>query len=246
MNRIERAVIMAAGIGSRMHPVTLDTPKPLVRVNGVRLIDTILQALYANNIKEIYIVVGYLKEQFAELKHDYPDITFINNPCYADCNNISSLYAAREHLENVMILDGDQMICNPDILSPEFERSCYSCIWTEQETKEWLLTVENGTIQSCSRTGGTRGWQLCSISRWTAADGQRLKQHLEYEFEINKSRQLYWDDIALFCYPEEYALGIREMSPQDVLEIDTLSELAALDASYGSYLPRHQLLRNEE
>ena len=39
-NRIERAIIMAAGTGTRMRPVTFDTPKPLIRVNGVRMIDT--------------------------------------------------------------------------------------------------------------------------------------------------------------------------------------------------------------
>lgn len=63
---IERAIIMAAGIGQRLRPVTLATPKPLVSVNGVRMIDTIVTALHKNKIHEIYIVVGYLKEQFYE------------------------------------------------------------------------------------------------------------------------------------------------------------------------------------
>ena len=95
MNTVKRAIIMAAGTGSRMNPVTLDTPKPLVRVNRVRMIDTVIQALHANNINEIYIVVGYLKEQFEQLKADYPNITLIENPYYDTCNNISSLYVAR-------------------------------------------------------------------------------------------------------------------------------------------------------
>ena len=104
MNTVKRAIIMAAGTGSRMNPVTLDTPKPLVRVNGVRMIDTVIQALHANNINEIYIVVGYLKEQFEQLKADYPNITLIENPYYDTCNNISSLYVAREHIEDAIIL----------------------------------------------------------------------------------------------------------------------------------------------
>ena len=56
---------MAAGLGNRMRPVTLTTPKPLVKVNGVRMIDTVIQGLHENGITEIYIVVGYLKEQFS-------------------------------------------------------------------------------------------------------------------------------------------------------------------------------------
>lgn len=71
MHKVERAIILAAGIGKRMNPVTLKTPKPLVKVNGVRMIDTIIKALYDNGITEIYIVVGYLKEQFSEVLKEY-------------------------------------------------------------------------------------------------------------------------------------------------------------------------------
>lgn len=236
MNKIKRAIIMAAGTGSRMNPVTLQTPKPLVKVNGVRMIDTVIQGLQINSIHEIYIVVGYLKEQFEQLKMDYPNVTLIENPYYDSCNNISSLYVAREYIENAIILDGDQIIYNPTILTPEFERSGYNCVWTDKETDEWLLTVKNNVVQSCSRTGGQNGWQLYSVSRWTAEDGQRLKKHLEYEFDIKKNRQIYWDDVALFCYPHEYALGICEMQAGDITEIDNLSELARIDSSYKKYL----------
>lgn len=236
MNTVKRAIIMAAGTGNRMNPVTLDTPKPLVKVNGVRMIDTSIQALQANNINEIYVVVGYLKEQFEQLKTDYPNITLIENPYYNTCNNISSLYVARDYIEDAIILDGDQIIYNPTILTPQFERSGYNCIWSEHETDEWLLTVRDNIVQSCSRTGGSHGWQLYSISRWTSEDGKRLKKHLEIEFNEKRNRQIYWDDIALFCYPSEYKLGIHKMKTGDIIEIDNLSELATIDTSYRKYL----------
>lgn len=223
---------MAAGLGNRMHPITLTTPKPLVKVNGVRMIDTVIQGLHQNGIHEIYVVVGYLKEQFTELEKVYPGLTLIDNPYFDTCNNISSLYVARDHIENAIILDGDQIIYNPDILSPEFERSGYNSVWTDEETDEWLQTVENGIVTSCSRTGGKGGWQLYSISRWTSEDGKKLKRHLEEEFEQKKNRQIYWDDVAMFCHSEDYQLGIWPMSAGDVIEVDNLSELAALDRRY--------------
>lgn len=238
MNQVKRAIIMAAGIGRRMRPVTLETPKPLVRVNGVRMIDTVIQGLRANGIIEIYIVVGYKKEMFCSLEEEYPGVVLIENPYYDSCNNISSLYVARNYIENAMILDGDQIIHNEAVLNSEFEYSGYNCVWSDQKTDEWLLTVENRVITHCSRDGGERGWQLFSISRWSKEDGKKLKCHLEIEFEEHKNRQIYWDNVALFCYPEEYQLGIYEMQQGDVTEVDNIYELAALDKSYQMFISK--------
>ena len=141
MYEVKRAIVMAAGLGKRLHPVTLQIPKPLVEVNGVRIIDTIIRSLRKNNITEIYVVAGYLQEKFACLEEEYPGLKIIYNPYYDTCNNISSLYVAREYLKDVIILDGDQVIYNPDILSPHFENSGYNCVWTEKHTQDWLLSA---------------------------------------------------------------------------------------------------------
>ena len=178
---------------------------------------------------------SYLKEQFENLPKEYKGVTLVENPFFDVCNNISSLYVVREHLEDAIILDGDQIIYNPEILAPEFERSGYNSVWIDGETDEWLQTVENGIVTACSRTGGKGGWQLYSISRWTAEDGKKLKRHLEIEFEQKQNRQIYWDDVAMFCYPGEYQLGIRPMNKVDIIEVDNLSELIALDVSYKKY-----------
>lgn len=238
MHQASKAIIMAAGKGERMHPVTEKTPKPLIRVKGQRMIESVIEALRRNGITEIYIVVGYLKEQFEELAEQWPGVQLIENPYYETCNNISSLYAAREYLENCMILDGDQIIYNKKILTPFFERSGYNAVWTDEETGEWLLTVEDGIVTGCSRTGGKGGWQLYSISRWSEEDGKRLRAHLELEFEVRKNRQIYWDDVALFCHPEEYQLGIYPMQKSDIIEIDSLEELALADDTYQIYTRR--------
>ena len=236
MHKVKRAIIMAAGTGSRMQPLTFTTPKPLIKVNGERMINSVINALHKNGITEIYVVVGHLKEQFEVLTKEFDGVTLIENPYYNTCNNISSLYVAREHLKDVIILDGDQVIYDPDILSPDFVRSGYNAIWTDEPTVEWVLTIENDVVTACSRTGADKGWQLFSVSRWSEEDGMRLKGHLEEEFINKKNTQIYWDDVALFCHPEEYTLGIKEMSSGAIEEIDTLAELAAKDSSYKKYL----------
>lgn len=232
---VKRAIIMAAGIGKRMQPLTFEVPKPLVKVNGIRMIDTAVDGLLANGIVEIYVVVGYLKEQFYRWAKERGDVRIIENPYYNICNNISSLYVAREYLGDCIILDGDQIICNNSVLAPEFTLSGYNAVWCEGETREWLMDVENGIVKSCSRTGGSHGWQLYSISRWTSEDGKKLKRHLEQEFDVG-NRQIYWDDVAMFCHFQDYKLGIWQMNARDIIEIDELNELVEIDHSYSKYM----------
>ena len=232
MCKVKRAIIMAAGYGTRLRPITLSTPKPLIKVNGIRMIESVIEALLKNDIREIYVVTGYLAEKFDFLEEKYPEVTLIYNPYFSKYNNISSLYVARDHLKDVIILDGDQIIKNDKILDSNFEKSGYNCVWSEEYTDEWLLQVEKNTIVSCSRNGGEKGWRLYSISRWNKEDGQNLKADLEYQFEVEKNYDIYWDDVALFCSPQNYDLGIREMNLDDVIEIDTIDELRLVDKSY--------------
>ncbi len=232
---VKRAIIMAAGVGIRMQPLTSEIPKPLVEVNGVRMIDSVVSALNKNGIEEIYVVIGYMKERFYAWAAERPDVKLIENPYYDTCNNIASLYFARDYLGDSMILDGDQIIYNARALDVNFTYSGYNALWCEEETDEWLMEEENGFVKSCSRTGGRRGWKLYSVSRWTEEDGARLKQHLEYEFERG-NREIYWDDVVMFEHFDEYKLGIWKMEGDDIVEIDSLEELATLDGRYKKYM----------
>ena len=66
-------------------------------------------------------------------------------------------------------------------------------------------------------------------------DGMRLRKHLEQEFESG-NRQIYWDDVAMFCHFEDYTLGIKAMNKEAIVEIDSVEELCAIDKSYLSAL----------
>ena len=114
--RVKRVIFIAAGFGSRMVPITLNTPKPLVRVHGERIIDSILDAVVAAGIEEIYLVRGYLSEQFDQLLYKYPNIKFIENPAYNEANNISSAMCVRYLLNNAYVCEGDILLHNPKII----------------------------------------------------------------------------------------------------------------------------------
>ena len=235
MNQVKRAIIMAAGKGTRLKKLTETVPKPLVSVRGTTFIENIINVLHQNGIYEIYIVTGYKQEQFQRLPIQYPGITLIYNPYYETCNNISSLYVARDYLKDVVILDGDQWISNSAILTPTFKKSGYVATWQKEESKECILEVMNDEVISCKRNGGKSGWRLWSVSFWTKHDGTLLKSFVEEDFRRKSNQQLYWDDIALFLHPNEFKLGIRPVSDDDLTEIDSVDDLISFAPEYAVF-----------
>ena len=232
MKKIRQAIIMAAGRGVRMRPVTDHTPKPLIKVNGICIIESIIEAVKKNGIEDIYIVVGYLAEKFEYLKDKY-GVELIKNPYYKTTNNISSLYVARDHLADCIITDGDILVYDPSIFNPEFNISGYSAVWTDNPTNEWILYEKNGIIESCNRNGGEKGWQLFSISRWSREDAEKLRKYVIEEFEQKKNHDIYWDDVVMFKKINNFKLGITPVTSDSFVEIDCFDELVKLDHSYA-------------
>ena len=219
-----------------MLPLTKTTPKPLLEVRGQPIIEHTIEILHKKNIFEIYVVVGYLCEKFSYLSEKY-NVILINNPLYDKCNNISSMYFAKEHLENAIVLDGDIWIKDADVIKDCFDFSGYTSIWTFDETNEWLQqTDEKGFVTSCSRIGGNTGWILYSISYWSKDDAIKLSKDIHTEFIENKNTSIYWDDVAIFCYPERYSLKVKEAQKDLFLEFDNLYELAAFESKYQEVL----------
>lgn len=228
--RVTRAVFFAAGFGSRMVPITLNTPKPLVRVHGKRLIDGLLDALIAADIQEIYLVRGYLGEQFDQLLSKYPMIRFIENPLYNESNNISSAYMARGLFENSYILEADLWLQNPALIKKYQYRTNYLSI-PAAITDDWCFFASRDVIESIS-IGGENCYKWVGISYWTPEDAKKLSLDLEKAFHAPGGKERYWDQVPLVIFKNDYTIYLRQCSDSDVVEIDSYRELVALDSSY--------------
>ena len=223
---------MAAGLGQRLRPATDNIPKPMVSVNGKRMIESVIEGLHSNGIREIHVVTGYKAEAYDLIRPKYPDVDFIHNPYYDTRNNIASMFAAREYLHNCICVDGDNLIFEPRILDPHFEYSGYAGIEINHETEEWLMVTDENRFVQYSTKGGNKGWQLFGVCHVSEEDGKRIRRHLEEEYLEKKNYDIWWDEIALFLYKEEFKFQVHPIHWGDIREIDCFSELCEMDPSY--------------
>lgn len=230
--RAKRAIFIAAGFGTRLVPITLNTPKPLVRVRGIRIIDRLIDACLEAGINEIYIVRGYLSELFDQLLYKYPMIKFLENPAYNEANNISSALVARYMLSNAYVFEADLLISNPEIIKKYHYTSDFMAI-KKDRSDDWCFKVKDGIIQE-EKVGGEGDdiWQMVGISYWNEIDGHKLSQDIQDVYSSPGGKERYWEQVPLVYKKEHYTVEVRECRDEDIVEIDTFNELKALDKTY--------------
>ena len=231
--RVKRAVFIAAGFGSRMVPITINTPKPLVRVHGKRIIETLIDAVLAAGITEIVIVRGYLGEQFELLQKKYPMIRLVDNLEYDGTGTISSFFYARELLEQAYVLESDLVVANPKIIRKYHYGSDFMGI-PMKETDDWFLKADSaGTIREIGVNGaGDNLFRLIGISFWDADAGHRLAHDIKEAYESPDGKMLPMSYVPFRVYRDRYQVSVIPCQETDVIEIDSFRELQEMDKSY--------------
>lgn len=229
--RVKRAVIMGAGFGSRMMPATKDCPKPMVKVNGKRIIETQLDALIDVGIKDISIVRGYKKEKYDSLLNKYPFLKFIDNNDYDKTNNISSVIKSLDQIKGGTYLnEADLYITNPDVIT-KYQYTSNILGSYSLETDDWSFRMKDGHIVDYQQ-GNTYCYNYYGISYWTAEDCDKLRRDLSEIYSTKEGKQLFWEFIPLRLRHDNYQVEIRQCAKKDIMEIDNYYELASLDKSY--------------
>lgn len=228
--RVKRAIFLAAGFGSRMVPITLNTPKPLVLVHGKRIIETLLDAVVKAGIPEIIIVTGYLGEQFEILLKKYPNIKFIDNKMYNEANNISSAYLVKDYFQNSYVLESDLILYNQNLIRKYEYQSNFLAAYTDM-TDDWCFETKNGIITK-QKIGGYNCHQMLGISYYDEKDGKQLSIDIDNIYNSPGGKEKYWDQIPLDVCKNNYKIYIRECQKEDIIEIDTFNELKKIDKTY--------------
>ena len=230
-----KAIILAAGMASRLRPLTLHTPKSLLTIDGKSLLQRSMDALIQNGIKDFVIVTGYLHEKIeAFVKEQYADtisVKFIYNNVYDSTNNIYSLWLARPEAEgeDFLLLDSD-LLYDPQIITEVMANKAANVLTLikhdlgEEEMK--VVTDADGVIKEISKTCNPRdaageGLGIEKIGKeYSAALYKELEVMMNTEHLENKFYELAFERLI----PQGHTYNVLDVSHLFSCELDTVED----------------------
>ena len=220
-----RAILLAAGMGTRLRPITLNTPKSLISINNKPLIERQIEFLKEKGVEEIIIVTGYLNEKFDYLMNKY-NVKLIYNDKYDKYNNIYSMFLVKEYLDDSYVIDADNFLTTNFIIEKP-AKSMYFSAFKKDVENEWKIIFDetNKVIDIEIMDGKGSGYILSGVSYWSKEDAKIIRKELENKITDNNSfTNYYWDDIVR---ENIYKLDvhINKINEDDIFEIDCLMDL---------------------
>ena len=232
--RVDGALIIAAGFGSRFVPLTFETPKGLLEVFGERMIERQIRQLHEVGITNITIAVGYLKEKFEYLIDKY-QVKLLYNPEYSCKNTLTTIYRAREVLagHNMYVLSSDNWLRSNMFHTCECG-AWYSSSYMEGETSEWVLSYnKKGRITNIG-VGGAGAWVMYGPVYFSRTFSEQFLPILGKYYATPGTEQLYWEHV-LMDHIGELEMDINRQPADQVYEFENLEELRQFDTRYQNH-----------
>jgi len=228
--KVDNAIILAAGFGSRFVPLTYTAPKGLLKVKETPMIERQIEQLKACGIEEIIIVVGYMKEAFDYLIDKY-GVKLIYNPEYATKNNFASLYRALDYLKRSYILHADFWIEQSIFNTWEID-SWYCCTYQEGETDEWAVKTDTkGRITEIT-IGGKDAWAIVGPAFFSGSFSSIFGELTRKHYKTPGTENDYWEHILINNLKTLPPMFINRQSKENVYEFESLEQLRLYDEDY--------------
>lgn len=224
-----KAIILAAGMGTRLMPLTAEKPKSLVETAGESFFSRQLRLLAEIGVEDIVVVTGYKAEAFKPF-YGRKGLRFVHNEHFHDRNNLWSMYLVREELKDCLVLEGDVWIGEGILPSSPPPRSSWLVGWREDMENEWAVrTDEAGRVREIEVVSGS-DWILTGMSYWTAEAGDLIAGRIASETRKPGMEELFWDEIPRRSL-DDIEVGAIRIAAGGWTEVDTLEDRQRLEAS---------------
>ena len=227
-----RAIILAAGLGTRLRPMTNNTPKALIKVKDKPLIEYQIEYLKEKGIDEIIIVVGYLHEQFDYLKEKY-NVKLVLNDKYAEYNNFYSLYLVKDYLSDSYVIDADNYLFK-NMFRTDVTRSTYFSVYREDCENEWFLLYGDDYKVQDIIVDSKSGRILSGVSFWDKPTAEKIVEFIDEAYKSGDFINLYWDNMVKDNI-NELDVYVEELEPNSIYEIDSVKDYKKFEEILKEY-----------
>lgn len=228
MSRPKQAIIVAAGVGSRLRPLTDDRPKTLIEVDGQSMLSRSVQLMMDQGINDIAIVVGYRKEMIVEHLRDFP-VTYFYNPFYKITNNMASLWFAAPFIRGDFIYSHSDIVYDASLLTMLVETNRENVLLVEKKdcgAEEMKVKVQDGRLMASSKEIPLEKsfGEWTGLAKFSADFGAELMETIG--LLIEQGQQMAYDTLAFTRMVEAgHVIGITSFENVPWLEVDTADDL---------------------
>ena len=238
MYKVKRALILAAGRGMRLLPVTKETAKPLIDINGTIIIEDIIKKLKEKGIKKITVLTGYKHKKFKYLKSKFK-VKIKYNFNWRHCNNIGTLYFAKNKLKNALIVNGDTVL-KENIFEQEFPHTLMYGEKINGVSNEWTLTVNQKTqqITKIKKSGGVNIIAQREVTFIGQDTYKKIRKSLKKYRKSIDMNDWYFEDIIINDLKSEkpkIKIYCHLVKKNSIFDVDNLDDLKRLDSKYKKY-----------
>lgn len=219
----KNAIILAAGFGMRMVPINTETPKGLLEIKGERLIERTIRQLHEVGITEIYVVVGFMKEQYEYLIDEY-GVDLIVAPDYASKNNLHSLKMAAAHLSNSYIIPCD-IWCEKNPYSRNELYSWYMVSDLVDDDSTVRVNRKQELVVQKEQAGGNAMIGICYLLE---AEAAIVRERLETFGRDSRYDGAFWEETLY--EKDRMIVTARVVHAADAVEINTYEQLREIDS----------------
>ena len=219
----KNAIILAAGFGMRMVPINTETPKGLLEIKGERLIECTIRQLHEVGITEIYIVVGFMKEQYEYLIDEY-GVDLIVAPDYTSKNNLHSLKTAADHLSNSYIIPCD-IWCEKNPYSRNELYSWYMVSDLVDDDSTVRVNRKQELVVQKEQAGGNAMIGICYLLE---AEAEIVRERLEELGRDSRYDGAFWEETLY--RKDRMIVTARVVHAADAVEINTYEQLREIDS----------------